>query len=1455
MESLSSIGAIRRPVEDACDKGNSVPRGQEAHFSHGGNGLDQYGQCPSPLSLSEGLPLRLFSPTRDSIAPAAYVPMGLRQIDPHDRHRRGSGENDKYQPNTDTAIDGAMDAEEKASIRREQCGRAQQTGYCTPGIAKLSPHALSSQRLLQKQAPQHTGKPYDCIQMDLSFSSSQIGSLVLNSCSAILPAAGGSATGGNSGDDHCRSAFGVGGSAGDGASPPSLRHLQPPANHSHVNLFVRHLPLELNEEKLRELFNPFGEIVNSAIMRNIHTGVSLGTAFVRFSKHEEAMRAMEAFSGGRPVAGSKRMTVQWARREHDKAPAGDERRKMRKLFIRNVPKDVTQEMLMTLFSQYGPVKSVSTHRDTAAANAVSQSGGGGGAAAAEVDNSSNIGHDSATTGAGTDDRRIAFVTFEQEGVAEQATAAVHNTMPFASCQGIPLMVKLAEDTPVRHSALGGNNSRANNAGILSGAGANGNGAYALHNSSVGGGSSLGAHHPSIIVGALNNTLSWSDLPISDYTVTPITSPPTVQLHSTAGLALPRGSGRGMSLRSSGVPCISSNRSFPRAPQGSYVAQMLSPPRSFAGTTGSAGSTNETSLYTSLTLANTNSAVLPYVGQTIGSAQALRQSVHSPTPFLAPLTPPPAILTTTQHMRSCSAADATLDGSETLGSMGFIGDGSGPQPVQTMGGGTTDFVGCGGGDHAGRRLLLSLHETQEFYTMLQQCSSSLTIPSGPTAQSPLLEKPFAPTLGTGAPAHTGSSNRVNASGLPVKILGSHTDVVQSDGVASSSLPQSSNPSSTTRLSNSSFQQSRPKTLTLPQPRSGAVQQVQQRHQRSGPAGSEGGGALGGHPPAPYRLISQPRRNATANPSVPLSRSAAAAAAAATTVASSLPHSRPANTLPPDTFPASCTSTSRKDTSRVWPSCTSSSFTAGASAHHRISSAFICRADAGAEGGTTNGASNLRHGPRATSSRMHIIRGGTNGGEGGNSDSNSTVAATGALVTPLNSELVASFLSHNTNGLLPHQVTSILATGCAASCSIHGIMNSCGSSTMKYTAARPAQPANLPMPRSGSPATQSSSQHLSAELAQPVTAAVAPQTLTTAPLMEAAAKMIAADDGALATDDMDTFDYGADVTDDMYATKSHYSTLCAAKVICALGGADLPLCDVASGSSSSSVNTNSKKRSNTSAVRGQLNSPAPAATASSGAAASSLCRCGDLCDASPHSLSLGGTALLDDHLLFERESNSATTNATPGVTGTASGDKDVASAELRFSDVRSNKEFAAVLDMMPMMPESRTQDLIVVPDLSTAGSAPHLKLQLDAGDYWSAGQMRDTEKLGLVAIGGINISTAAHQVSSTAMPPPKEMSRRSTSRTLPAMTVQSPSRIGRCKDGDDEQTGRMVYPDIDLNLDRLIGPSTKSNKGGGVVGSGRSSNSSRDDVDHLVYSRQLGHAMANLYNFMSHDDASY
>lgn len=206
---------------------------------------------------------------------------------------------------------------------------------------------------------------------------------------------------------------------------------------TNTNVFIRELPTDVTDAELRELFTPFGDVLSSTIMRNIHTGVSFGRAFVLYNTYEEATAAIAAMDGY-SIHGQK-VVVEFAKKRSG-APVGEARQKIRKLFLRNVPLSVTVEDLRELVKPYGPVVEITTHRDTAPVRDRSK------------------------------ERRIAFVTFGVDGAADRAARGVHATCPFDDCNGIALMVKLAEDENTKPSRRAG---RRGTKGAVATASANG----------------------------------------------------------------------------------------------------------------------------------------------------------------------------------------------------------------------------------------------------------------------------------------------------------------------------------------------------------------------------------------------------------------------------------------------------------------------------------------------------------------------------------------------------------------------------------------------------------------------------------------------------------------------------------------------------------------------------------------------------------------------------------------------------------------------------------------------------------------------------------------------------------------------------------------------------------------------------------------------------------------------
>ncbi|CAM37995.1 hypothetical protein, unknown function [Leishmania braziliensis MHOM/BR/75/M2904] len=194
------------------------------------------------------------------------------------------------------------------------------------------------------------------------------------------------------------------------------------ATDSKLNLLVRFLDHTVDDVQFRVFFEPFGDITSSMVMRDIFTGESRGFGFVRFARNADATRALHECDGKK--IGGKAVNVIWAKQQHDDTPAGQERLRMNKLFLRNVPLGITEAELVELVRAYGTVKEASLHSDRI------------------------------PTARHSPARRIAFIVFADEGAAEAALRGVHNTCPFATCHGIPLMGKLSEDYKAKNSGSG-----------------------------------------------------------------------------------------------------------------------------------------------------------------------------------------------------------------------------------------------------------------------------------------------------------------------------------------------------------------------------------------------------------------------------------------------------------------------------------------------------------------------------------------------------------------------------------------------------------------------------------------------------------------------------------------------------------------------------------------------------------------------------------------------------------------------------------------------------------------------------------------------------------------------------------------------------------------------------------------------------------------------------------------
>lgn len=90
----------------------------------------------------------------------------------------------------------------------------------------------------------------------------------------------------------------------------------------------------------QELFSQYGEIIMTKVVRDKNTKKSLGYGFVKFTKEEDAVFAIEKMNGF--SIGHKNLKVSVAR------PPSLEIRNC-KLYVTNLPKDYTEREVVNLF--------------------------------------------------------------------------------------------------------------------------------------------------------------------------------------------------------------------------------------------------------------------------------------------------------------------------------------------------------------------------------------------------------------------------------------------------------------------------------------------------------------------------------------------------------------------------------------------------------------------------------------------------------------------------------------------------------------------------------------------------------------------------------------------------------------------------------------------------------------------------------------------------------------------------------------------------------------------------------------------------------------------------------------------------------------------------------------------------------------------------------------------------
>lgn len=119
-------------------------------------------------------------------------------------------------------------------------------------------------------------------------------------------------------------------------------------------LFVRGLGWDTTTESLKSLFSQFGELEEGVVIMDKNTGKSKGYGFVTFKHMDGAIKALKEPS--KKIDG--RMTVSQlasagSSQQHPQ-PSADV--SARKIYVGNVPVDMSADRLLSMFSQYGEIE-------------------------------------------------------------------------------------------------------------------------------------------------------------------------------------------------------------------------------------------------------------------------------------------------------------------------------------------------------------------------------------------------------------------------------------------------------------------------------------------------------------------------------------------------------------------------------------------------------------------------------------------------------------------------------------------------------------------------------------------------------------------------------------------------------------------------------------------------------------------------------------------------------------------------------------------------------------------------------------------------------------------------------------------------------------------------------------------------------------------------------------------
>jgi len=160
------------------------------------------------------------------------------------------------------------------------------------------------------------------------------------------------------------------------ATSPGNQPKQDTSKHFHI--FVGDLSPDIETHQLRDAFAPFGQISDCKIIRDPQTLKSKGYGFVSFVKKEDAENAIAGMNG--QWIGSRAIRTNWASRKPP-APASKESMFPPQkplsyeevygqssptnctVYCGGVANGLTEELMQTTFSQFGPIQEIRVFKD------------------------------------------------------------------------------------------------------------------------------------------------------------------------------------------------------------------------------------------------------------------------------------------------------------------------------------------------------------------------------------------------------------------------------------------------------------------------------------------------------------------------------------------------------------------------------------------------------------------------------------------------------------------------------------------------------------------------------------------------------------------------------------------------------------------------------------------------------------------------------------------------------------------------------------------------------------------------------------------------------------------------------------------------------------------------------------------------------------------------------------